>query len=69
MPSHIIYLDDGKYNYTMRITLSDCTVSVTTDGVGFNAHSSESHDFATENEALEFYDLVVGLSLGFGVQG
>ena len=59
MPSHIIYLDDGKYNYTMRITLSGCTVSVTTDGVGFNAHSSESHDFATETEALEFYETTI----------
>jgi len=59
MPNHTIYLDDGKYNYIMTITLSDCTVSVTTDGVGFNAHSFESHDFATETEALEFYETTI----------
>jgi Nuclease A inhibitor-like protein len=59
MPSHTIYFDDGKYNYIMTITLSDCTVSVTTDGVGFNAHSFESHDLATQTEALEFYETTI----------
>ncbi|AFZ56550.1 hypothetical protein H6G54_24645 [Anabaena cylindrica FACHB-243] len=59
MPSHTIRFDDGKYDYIMTITLADCTVSITTDGVGFNARTFETHELATEAEALEFYETTI----------
>lgn len=59
MSSHTIYFDDGKYNYIKTITISDCTVSITVDGVGFKAYSFETHEFANETEALEFYETTI----------
>lgn len=59
MPSHTIYLDDGKYDYIMTITLSGSTVSIITEGMGSNAHPLKNYDFANETEALEFYEATI----------
>jgi hypothetical protein len=57
--THTIYLDDGKYDYIMTITLSGCTVSMINEGMGTNSYPLQNYEFANEAEALEFYKTTI----------